>query len=285
MTTDQLPNIILVVLDTAAAKRCSVYGHHRETTPGLESIAGEGVLYRHCFATSPWTIPSHHSLFSGLYPSELGHENKGTQLPEVFFTLPEVLNQMGYRTVGISCNGLVGHQRGFDVFYEMDTLFLSEGYHQDKFNTKFIKKASDQELERLWHHLKYIFQNNRYLFPFQNVLDRLYKKHFVDLYYKTSGATQRSFKIAKNLIKKYRGKQPLFLFLNLMETHWKYNPPILYNNIINISARERQQLFQYDHQDFYIQALPPEMMEKIYLLYEQGLYLSLIHISEPTRPY
>jgi len=272
MTTDQLPNIILVVLDTAAAKRCSVYGHHRETTPGLESIAGEGVLYRHCFATSPWTIPSHHSLFSGLYPSELGHENKGTQLPEVFFTLPEVLNQMGYRTVGISCNGLVGHQRGFDVFYEMDTLFLSEGYHQDKFNTKFIKKASDQELERLWHHLKYIFQNNRYLFPFQNVLDRLYKKHFVDLYYKTSGATQRSFKIAKNLIKKYRGKQPLFLFLNLMETHWKYNPPILYNNIINISARERQQLFQYDHQDFYIQALPPEMMEKIYLLYEQGLY-------------
>jgi len=272
MTSENLPNIILMVLDTAGAKRCSVYGHKRETTPGLEHIAQEGVLYHSCFATSPWTIPSHLSLFSGLYPSELGNEGNVTQLPEVFFTLPEVLSQMGYHTVGISCNGLVGHQRGFDVFYEMDTLFLSEGYHRDKFNTKFIKKASDRELERLWYHLKYIFQNNRYLFPFQNVLDRLYKKHCVDLYFKTSGATERSFKVAQHLIQKYRGKQPLFLFLNLMETHWKYNPPVQYNNIINISARERKKLFQYDHQDFYIEALPTEMMEKIYLLYEQGLY-------------
>jgi arylsulfatase A-like enzyme len=272
MTTDRLPNIILVVMDTAAARRCSVYGHTRETTPGLERIARDGVLYHSCFATSPWTIPSHLSLFSGLYPSEIGNEIDSTQPPEVFHTLPEVLNRLGYYTVGISCNGLVGHQRGFDVFYEMDTPFFSEGYHQDKIDTKYIKKVTDQELGRLWYHLKYIIQKKRYLFPFQNILERLYKKYCVDLYYKTSGATERSFKIAKQLIKKYQGKQPLFLFLNLMETHWKYNPPISYNNIIDISIRERLELYQYDHQDFYIQALSSETMEKIYLLYEQGLY-------------
>jgi arylsulfatase A-like enzyme len=272
MNTDYLPNIILVVMDTAAAKRCSVYGHTRETTPGLERLAREGVLYHSCFATSPWTIPSHLSLFSGLYPSELGNEENSTQPPEVFHTLPEVLNQLGYYTVGISCNGLVGHQRGFDVFYEMDTPFFSEGYHRDKLNTKFIRKATDREFVRLWYHLKYIFQKKRYLFPVQNVLERLYKKYCIDLYFKTSGATERSFKIAQHLIKKYQGKKPLFLFLNLMETHWKYNPPLSYNNIIDISIGERKELFQYDHQDFYIQALPAEMMEKIYLLYEQGLY-------------
>jgi arylsulfatase A-like enzyme len=272
MTSDQLPNIILVVMDTAGARRCSVYGHTRETTPGLSHIAREGTLYQSCFATSAWTIPSHLSLFSGLYPSELGLPDKTNQVPEVFYTLPEVLQQMGYHTVGISCNGLVGHQRGFDVFYEMDTPFFSEGYHQDKFNTKFIKEVTDRELGRLWHFIKYIIQEKRFLFPIQNVLERLYKKHCVDLYHKTSGATERTFKLSEYLIKKYQGGKPLFLFLNLMETHWKYNPPLSYHNIINISKQEREKLYQYDHQDFYIQALPPEMMSKIYLLYEQGLY-------------
>ncbi|MFZ2088406.1 MAG: sulfatase-like hydrolase/transferase, partial [Desulfobaccales bacterium] len=125
---------------------------------------------------------------------------------------------------------------------------------------------------RLWLFLKYIFQKKRFLFPIQNILERIYKKKCIDLYNKTSGATRRSFKLAKYLTKKYQNKQPLFLFLNLMETHWKYNPPLAYNNIIDISLQERKKLYQYDHQDFYIQKLPPELMEKIYLLYEQGLY-------------
>jgi arylsulfatase A-like enzyme len=272
MTPDQLPNIILVVMDTAAARRCSVYGHSRETTPGLARLAQEGTLYRSCFATSAWTIPSHLSLFSGLYPSELGLEDKTTQVPEVFYTLPEMLQHMGYHTVGISCNGLVGQQRGFDVFFEMDTPFFSEGYHQDKFNTKFIKQATDKELGRLWYFLKYIIQKKRFLFPIQNVLERLYKKHCVNLYHKTSGATERTFKLSKYLIKKYQGKKPLFLFINLMETHWKYNPPLSYHNIINISKEEREKLYQYDHQDFYIKEISPEIMSKIFLLYEQSLY-------------
>jgi len=125
MASVRLPHIILVVMDTAAAKRCSVYGHTRPTTPGLERLAEEGVLYRYGFATSPWTIPSHLSLFSGLYPSEIGHESHANQVPEVFHTLPEILQQLGYHTVGISCNGLVGHQRGFDVYFDMDTPFFS----------------------------------------------------------------------------------------------------------------------------------------------------------------
>lgn len=283
MSADQLPNIILVVMDTAGARRCSVYGHPRETTPGLKRIAREGTLYHSCFATSAWTIPSHLSLFSGLYPSELGLEEKANQVPAEFYTLPEILRQMGYHTVGISCNGLVGHQRGFDVFYEMDTPFFSEAYHRDKFNTKFIKGITDRELGRLWYFSKYIIQNKRFLFPIQNVFERLYKKYCVDLYYKTSGATERSFRLSQYLIKKYQGKKPLFLFLNLMETHWKYNPPLSYHNIINISLQERKKFYRYDHQDFYIQELSPEIMAKIYLLYEQGLYFLDAKLSEFYR--
>ncbi len=272
MTSPRLPHIILVVLDTTGARRCSAYGHSRPTTPGLEAIAREGVLYRSCFATAPWTIPSHLSLFAGLYPSDLGLGEHDTRVPEVFHTLPEVLSLMGYHTVGISCNGLVGHQRGFSVFYDMDTPIFSEGYHRDKLRTRFIKEATDRELGRLGLFLKYIVRNRRFFFPWQNLWERLYKKYWGNLYERTAGATRRTFKIARLLLKKYQDKQPLFLFLNLMETHWKYNPPLSYRNIIHVSPKERRKLFQYDHQDFYIHPIPDELMEKIYLLYEQSLF-------------
>ena len=50
-----LPHIVLIIMDTVSAKRCSVYGYGRDTTPGLSRIAREATLYRHCFAPAPWT--------------------------------------------------------------------------------------------------------------------------------------------------------------------------------------------------------------------------------------
>jgi arylsulfatase A-like enzyme len=267
-----LPNIIIIVMDTAAAKYCSTYGHQLDTTPGLSRIAAEGTLYRHSFAPSTWTVPSHASLFSGLYPSEHGIDGKTLAIPEVFYTLPEVLQQLGYRTAAISCNGLANFMRGFDVFYEMDTLFKSENYHQDRFALRALHLTSDSELTRLRHTLEYIVEHKSFSFPVKNVIDRLFKKHFTNLYYRTWSATIRSLNVAKYLFHKYKGKKPLFIFMNLMESHWKYNPPLNYNNIVNTSAEERKKLLNYDVMDFYIKGIPPDSMEKIYLLYQQALY-------------
>lgn len=121
----KLPNIILIVLDTARAKSFSCYGYHRKTTPNIDRIAEEGVLYKWCFSPANWTIPSHASLFTGLYPSEHGCHAGNPLLDENTPTLSELLRSVGYRTVGISCNGLVselyGFRKGFDFFYEVWT--------------------------------------------------------------------------------------------------------------------------------------------------------------------
>ena len=64
------PNIVLIVMDTARAANFSCYGYPETTTPNIDKIAKEGTLYNYAISPSTWTLPSHASLFTGLYPSE-----------------------------------------------------------------------------------------------------------------------------------------------------------------------------------------------------------------------
>ena len=63
--------MLLIVWDTVRAENLSLYGYGRRTTPNLERLAARGVRFRHAFATSSWTLPSHASLFTGRWPHEL----------------------------------------------------------------------------------------------------------------------------------------------------------------------------------------------------------------------
>src|SRR5712692_904666 len=61
-------NVLLIILDTVRAKSLSLYGYHRHTTPHLERLARDGVVFDGAVATAPWTLPSHASMFTGRYP-------------------------------------------------------------------------------------------------------------------------------------------------------------------------------------------------------------------------
>ena len=63
--------MLLIVWDTVRAENLSLHGYGRPTTPNLERLAARGVRFEHAFATSPWTLPSHASLFTGRWPHEL----------------------------------------------------------------------------------------------------------------------------------------------------------------------------------------------------------------------
>lgn len=269
--TPGLPNIFVFLMDAAGAKRCSVYGHHRDTTPGLRRIAAEGTLYRHCFAPAPWTIPSHASLFSGLYASEHGCDEKTLQLPDMVYSLPEILQQCGYHTVAISSNGLVTFRRGFDVFYEMDTIFFSEAYHTHRIEMMLTKKKIAGEFERLKYILQYIWEKKYFQFPFINIADRLYRKYFVNIFNKSYVATKKTFNICKNLIKKYRNNKPLFIFVNVMDAHWKYNPPSKYHTIAKLDKPSREEILKTDPFEFYLKGIAPDHLAALPLLYEEAL--------------
>jgi len=105
---DQRPSILLVVVDTLRADAVSAYGASEGTTPTIDSLAAQGLLYSRAYAPAPWTVPSHASLFTGL-----GIEAHGTglagqsALPERFVTLAERLSGAGYETAAFSENMIV----------------------------------------------------------------------------------------------------------------------------------------------------------------------------------
>ncbi len=125
---ERAPNILLLVLDTVRAANLGVYGYTRPTTPVLSEWADSGAVFDRAIATSPWTLPSHSSLFTGRYHSEVSAD-WGTPLDGTFPTLAEVLASEGYRTAGFTANRaytteVSGLERGF-ARYEDYPLSLS----------------------------------------------------------------------------------------------------------------------------------------------------------------
>ena len=89
-------NVVLVVLDTARATDVD-----ERITPTLTRLAEEGTAFERAFATAPWTLPSHASLFTGTYPTEHGAHGGHTYLDDRFRTVAEAFQDAGYETVGV----------------------------------------------------------------------------------------------------------------------------------------------------------------------------------------
>jgi arylsulfatase A-like enzyme len=124
-------NVLLIVWDTVRAKNLSLHGYDRRTAPNLERLASLGVRFEHAFATSPWTLPSHASLFTGRWPHELSAGWR-EPLDDTHITLAEKLGSLGYDTAGFVanldyCARETGLGRGF-AHYEDYPLGLWEAF-------------------------------------------------------------------------------------------------------------------------------------------------------------
>ena len=111
------PNVLLIVLDSVRARNCSLYGHRRDTTPFLESLAAEATLYTQARAPSNWSLPSHISLFTGIE----AHAHKVTTHDRLRpgHTAFDTLDDRGYRTGLFTENGfLASHESGLSRAFE-----------------------------------------------------------------------------------------------------------------------------------------------------------------------
>ncbi|MFH1038811.1 MAG: sulfatase [PVC group bacterium] len=90
--------IILIVIDALRADSLSCYGYPLETSPGIDRIVGEGVLFENAYTQANWTNPSLYSFLTGLYPSTHGVSGFNQNLGEKVTTLPGFLSGNGYRT-------------------------------------------------------------------------------------------------------------------------------------------------------------------------------------------
>ncbi len=125
------PNILLIVLDTVRADHLDLFGYQRATMPNLRQFATDDAqTASRMFTSGSWTLPSHASMFTGLYPSAHGAHYPFVNEKEPQFlassmredvpTLAEFLGSLGYQTAGIVANfGVLSHfgiSRGFDDY-------------------------------------------------------------------------------------------------------------------------------------------------------------------------
>jgi arylsulfatase A-like enzyme len=96
---DNLPNVLLITIDTLRADHLSSYGYHKKTSPRIDQLASEGVRFEKVHTVIPLTGPSHLSLFTSRYPQEHGARINGTAPPQNsrWLSLPQVLRRFGYR--------------------------------------------------------------------------------------------------------------------------------------------------------------------------------------------
>jgi len=128
------PNIFLAVMDTVRPDHISCYGYTRKTTPNIDKIAQEGVLFENAFSVAPWSLPAHASMFTGMYPSQHEVLGRNLYLDEKVPTIAEIFSSQGYETLGICRNHWVSSQTGLHRGFKRFLSSLSPGY-LERFST------------------------------------------------------------------------------------------------------------------------------------------------------
>ncbi|NWG76199.1 MAG: sulfatase-like hydrolase/transferase [Rubrivivax sp.] len=111
----------MISIDTLRADYLGCYGFSWNTSPHIDGLAKGSVLFKNAIAQSPWTLPSHMSIFTSLYPAvHLARTKENCVLPEGKVTLVQRLKQEGYYTAAFVDDGWLSHKygysRGFDLY-------------------------------------------------------------------------------------------------------------------------------------------------------------------------
>lgn len=134
--------VILVTLDTTRKDALSIYGGLDVVSPNIDRLAETSTVFDSAWSTSPWTLPSHASLFTGLYPTRHGAGVSKTRLDIDHPTLAELAHEAGYRTAGFSGGALSashwGLARGFDLYRDPDR-FETKGDQQTDYVEDWIR--------------------------------------------------------------------------------------------------------------------------------------------------
>ena len=138
-----LPNVVFYVFDGGAADYMSVYGYNRRTTPTLERLASEGVVFERAYSNSSWTLPSTASFMTSLQTSVTGGLGDAdvNPMPAEAVTMAEHMHRAGYQTAVFTGNPNAGTlsdlQRGVDLFREdwEDFSYFGGNNHKESSST------------------------------------------------------------------------------------------------------------------------------------------------------
>jgi arylsulfatase A-like enzyme len=128
-------NVLLVILDAGRAQEFGAYGYRRPTTPEIDRIASEGVVFERAYTPGVYTLAAMSSLWTSQYPDRHHSEvSFSARLPKDRLTLAQVLSGQGIHTAGFVANAVAGAGFGFDRgFAEFQEIFRTLGSRGDVF--------------------------------------------------------------------------------------------------------------------------------------------------------
>ena len=217
-------SLILVTVDCLRADHCGFLGYQRPTTPFLDSLASESVVFQNAIVAGAPTYYSFPAIMASRHPLALGRDIIGVSPDEP--NLASTLQESGYATAAfIAGNPYLsdrfGYNSGFEIFrdyLEDDTAPLSEKVPPRSFGTK----------SRLNHSLAKLCHN---LGPAGSIYDNLYFE-----YCQKRTTPSVSFEALQRFPSADRivddattwlssvSDRPFFLWLHLMDTHSPYYP-------------------------------------------------------------
>ena len=113
-------DVVLITIDTLRADHVGAYGYPRPTSPAIDALAADGLLFERAVPTCPATAPSIASLLTGLHRARHGAIRNGKAMSLDVQTLAEILQAHGYRTAARIANPVLdersGFAQGFDDF-------------------------------------------------------------------------------------------------------------------------------------------------------------------------
>lgn len=227
------PNILLVVWDACR------YDFATKHASFLNDLSSTGVEFTNAIAPSPWSLPSHASLFSGRFPHEHEQYRFGD---EVGTPLVNELKNNGYRTYGVSANGFASQRTGFHEDFDRFRYtggrdpFLS-GMDVSGTAQNLLRKPDMSTRDALFKILRQIPSHDHSVKSFCNLaavatgelatsvdpLQRIPHPVFAptsDYSYRPETNTRA----IQSMLDSHDSADPFFIFTNYMDTHRCYKP-------------------------------------------------------------
>lgn len=201
-------NIFFIILDTVRKNSTSLYNSDKDTTPFLEELSEDSIVFENAVSQAPWTLPSHASMFTGKYPSEHGAVQENPHLDEQP-TVASILKAEGYKCGLFSANAWISSQTGLTHGFHVEENFLGSipSPIQRIGSTVWKKFTANDKLKPLAKRIS----------SFISFIHRRYTGRRIESY------TPEILSEAKEFVLKNEDDR-IFTCINLLDAHLPYTP-------------------------------------------------------------
>lgn len=212
-------NVVLVTVDCLRYDRCGFNGHHRNTTPTLDGLATEALVFDHCYATGPYTTESFPGILAGQHSyngHQYGDNTAYKALPTDAPTLATAFAEADYRTAAVISNPHLTEDRNFDRGFDQFENFraAADDAHDD----------GDSRFGEMMYTFRERMRSSRTRFnPFAFAYTAHRYRQLRSTWPTTDGAdlTDRAVEVGADLAD---DDSPFFLWTHYMDVHAPISP-------------------------------------------------------------